>query len=189
MNGVRGDAARPSALVRATASRLAGADCVQVGNWRDWRRAVRDTRPGLLVLLAHAEDAPGEHFLEIGRRSLLSSVDLRPDDVSRGEGVAPLVVLIACATAQAGDALGSFHAAFAGRGAAAVVGTLGKLNGSQGARAASAVLGSLADAGASGTKTLGAALADARRDLLAAGLLVGLLLVSHGEVDTRVAGG
>lgn len=186
----RADAESPAAdpptdsLARALHLRLG--QVTRVRSWRAWRRAVREHQPGLLLLLAHTEESAGERFLQIGAGSLLSSIDLRPSDVRTAGAPPPLVVLVSCATAQAGDAFGSFHGALTARGAAAVVGTLAKLNGPQGARAAAAVVASLADAAADGSRTLGDVLADARRDLLAQGLLVGLLLVAHGELDTGV---
>lgn len=176
---------RPSEALLAAASALAG-DVTQVTNWSAWRRAVREVRPRLLLLLAHTVDGAGERLLQIGVHSQRSAVDLAPADVLAEGGEAPLVVLLACSTAQAGDAFGSLQASLARAGAAAVVGTLGQLNGPQASRAAGAVLQSLADATRDGTASLGAALADARRDLLARGLLVGLLLVSHGELDLAV---
>jgi hypothetical protein len=48
------------------------------------------------------------------------------------------------------------------------------------------VLAALNDAGMAGG-SLGAALAAARRSLVEQGLVLGLILVSHGEIDTIVS--
>ena len=70
-------------------------------------------------------------------------------------------------------------------GAVAVVATLSKLTGPDGAKAAASVVGALrAPAGAGAS--LGAALTHARRSLLADGLLIGLVLVAHGDVDLEL---
>ena len=84
------------------------------------------------------------------------------------------------------NVFGGLPAAFAGNGAAAVVATLTKLTGPHGAQAAGAVVQALFD-GASGHDRLGAAMTAARRRLVDDGLLVGLLLVSHGEIDLPLA--
>jgi hypothetical protein len=62
------------------------------------------------------------------------------------------------------------------------VATLTKLQGPHGARAAAAVVRALCG-GAAGPARLGASMTHARRQLVADGLLVGLFLVSHGEID------
>lgn len=168
--------------------RGAAPDPVRVTSWTAWRRAVRERSPGLLVLLAHTEATPGDHVLEIGRRSTLALADVRTAHLAPRGAAAPLVVLVACSTSQARDPYGSFHGVLVNRGAAAVVGTLGQLNGVQGARAAEEIVRALRATADSGEDTsLGAALTRARRALLADGLLVGLLLVSHGEIAATVA--
>jgi hypothetical protein len=95
-------------------------------------------------------------------------------------------VLLACASAAAGDTFGGLPAAFTGRGAAAVVATLSKLKGPHGARAAAAVVKALRGSTTDDGVTLGHALRAARRQLVADGVLVGLLLVAHGEIDLLV---
>ena len=178
-------AARPSELLLRACAELFGPDQVgQVTSWTAWRREVAARRPELLLLLAHTETDAGEVSLQIGRRSFLA----RPDISTALVGHAPLVVLVACASAVAGDEFGTLAGTFTARGAAAVVGLLTKLSGSQGARAAAATLAALLAAGRTGPNGsgLGAALAQARRELIGQGLLVGMMLVAHGEIDVEV---
>jgi hypothetical protein len=71
-----------------------------------------------------------------------------------------------------------------------VVATLSKLKGPEGGRAAGSVVAALrggaGDAGRGRGASLGAALTRARRALLAEGLLIGLVLVAHGDVDLEL---
>lgn len=184
---------KPSDQLAQEAEDLFGKTAVsRVTNWTAWRRGVR-SHPRLLLLLAHRESFDGETGLFIGQKSFLASVDVRNDVVSTagGQVAPPLVLLMACASASAGNEFGTLPGAFAARGAAAVVGTLSKLSGPQGSRAGRAILRSLRQSavggGAAGV-TLAESLARARRDLVAEGLLIGLLLVSHGDVDLRIGG-
>ncbi len=183
---------KPSDLLADEAQRLSSTGLVnRVTSWTAWRKAVRHNPP-LLMLLAHRETVGGESGLFIGKQSFLASVDVRTDVVApRADAAPPLVVLMACASASTGNAFGTLLGAFAARGAGAVVGTLSKLSGLQGAQAGAALLRSLhtsaTSAGLAGTK-LADAMAAARRELVAQGLLIGLLLVSHGDMDLRIKG-
>ena len=188
-NGTPRGAAKPSDQLQNETESLFGA-VARVTSWTAWRARVR-SHPHLLVLLAHRETSGGETGLFIGGGSFLPSVDVRADVVgSPGPGVAPpLVLLMACASATAGNEFGTLPGAFAARGAAAVVGTLSKLSGPQGSKAGRTILRSLrrsADGAGTAGITLAESLAQARRDLIAEGLLIGLLLVSHGDIDLRM---
>lgn len=178
-------AARPTEVLARAVAELFGADQVgRVTSWTAWRREVATRQPELLLLLAHTETDAGEASLQIGRKSFLA----RPDISAALVGRAPLVLLVACASAVAGDEFGTLAGTFTARGAAAVVGLLTKLSGSQGARAAAATLTALLAAGRAEAdgRGLGLALAQARRDLVSQGLLVGMMLVAHGEIDVEV---
>jgi hypothetical protein len=67
------------------------------------------------------------------------------------------------------------------RGAGAVVGTLSKIVGPHGAVTAAHLLRALRH-----TDTIGDAITEARRSLVADQHPIGLILVSHGETDTRI---
>jgi hypothetical protein len=179
--------ATPSALLRTALASATGTDVTRLTSWRAWRKGVRTERPQLLVALAHTETVGGEATLEIGRESTLAQPDIDRSCVVGDDGVAPLVLLMACASGVAGDRLfGALPATFAASGAGAVVATLSKLRGPDGAAAAAAVVSALAaQTTPEGTK-LGAALTAARRNLVGAGLLIGLLVVALGEIDVKL---
>jgi hypothetical protein len=178
---------KPSDRIERSAKELFGAQAVaRVRNWRDWKRSIRDLRPRVLVLLAHSELSEAEWSLEIGDHRVLKRPDINHDFLRRSDEPPPLVILMACASAQAGDAFGTFPGVLASEGAAAVIGTITKLAGRHGAQASEAILAALVDGIGRNDVTVGSALANARRDLIAQGQILGLLLVAHGEMDTKV---
>ncbi|HQV56936.1 MAG TPA: hypothetical protein PKV27_02915, partial [Ilumatobacteraceae bacterium] len=173
----------PTAQLQHAAEATFGADAVtRVTSWRAWRASVRDKKPGVLVVLAHTQRERGETKLQIGRRSFLARADVSEALVRADDGPSPVVVLMACSSAQVSDPFGNLPGSFTAHGAAAVVGTLTKLAGRHGARAAVEVLTAIAQPGAAG-RPLSACLTDARRALVRQGTLLGLLLVAHGDVD------
>lgn len=174
----------PSDQVVAVATRLFG-PIKRVTSWRAWRKSVREEHPQLLVVLGHTQLERGELKLHIGKTSVLARPDVNANVLRVGDVPPPLLVLMACATAQVGDPFGNLPGIFTAHGAGAVVGTLSKINGPQGAQAAISVLNAIHDAGRAG-QSLGEALAAARRALVKQQLLLGLILVSHGEIDTKV---
>lgn len=180
----------PSHLLQAALHESLATEVTRVTNWRAWRKQVRTGRPELLVVLAHTETIDGESTLLIGRQSVLAQPDVTAALVAGEGSPRPLVVLLACASGVAGDDFfGALPASFTASGAAAVVATLSKLKGPDGARAAAAVVAALHGPVTSDGTRLGAALTAARRTLVAAGLLVGLVLVCHGEIDVELTGG
>jgi hypothetical protein len=157
----------------------------RVTSWTAWRKAVRSTRPGLLVVLGHTLVEGGETKLYIGRNSSLSRVDISPAMLRPAGSPAPIVLLIACATAALGDPFGTLPGALTAHGAGAVVGTLAKIVGSHGAAATLHLLDSIHSLSGSGA-SVGDAVTRARRSLVAEKRPTGLILVSHGEIDTAV---
>ena len=178
---------RPSDLLEQALAKLVGREkLTRVTNWRAWKGAVRRLQPQMLVVLGHTEIERSEATLEIGRKSRLHQPSVTHKVLGSTTSTAPVVVLLACASAVAGDPFGGLPATFTDHGAAAVVATLTKLKGQHGAEAAVAVVSALRATTAGHGISVGAALTEARRQLVADGLLVGLLLVAHGEIDVQL---
>lgn len=156
-----------------------------VTSWREWRKQVATRHPGLLVLLAHTELSQREPALLIGTQSLLARPDVSSKVVRCPDDAAPIVVLMACASGSQGDAFGSLPGTFTAHGAGAVVATLTKIAGRHGAIASAEVMRALSSAGAQG-RSVGDALLEVRRALIAQGVLLGLLLVGHGNTEIEV---
>ena len=93
------------------------------------------------------------------------------------------MLLIACSSANLGDPFGTLPGALTAKGAGAVVGTLSKIVGPQGATATTHLLDSVHNA--VGKESVGDAVARARYTLVKEKRPIGLLLVSHGELDTK----
>lgn len=174
---------KPSDALEAELAHVVGATkLARVASWEDWKQEVRQRRPQLMVLLGHTESSGLETGIEIGKDSWLSSTDINDDYMPGRDAPPPLLVLLACSTGVPRNPFGGLPAAFTDSGAAAVVATLTKLTGPHGARAAAAVVQALFDGSQRQARLAGAMMA-ARRRLLDDGLLVGMLLVSHGEID------
>lgn len=156
----------------------------RVTSWTAWRRAVKDSRPNLLVVLGHTEVGK-ETRLYIGRNSAVSSTDISAALLRSADSPKPLVLLIACSTAVLGGPFGTLPGVLTAKGAGAVVGTLSKIVGPQGATATTHLLTSLHNA--AGMESVGDAVARARYSLVTQKRPIGLLLVSHGELDTKAA--
>jgi hypothetical protein len=177
---------RPSErLEEALASAVGAGSVTRVTTWAAWRRAVAK-RPELLVVLGHTVMLDGQVGLEIGKgKPRLVQNAVGADVIGRTDGPPPLVLLIACSSAATRDLWGGMPAAFTGHGAAAVVAMLSKLTGPHGVEVAAKVVGALLSSVAD-RAALGPALMVARRELVAQGLLIGLLIVSHGEIDLEL---
>lgn len=179
----------PSTLLQsALTQRVGSANCTRVATWPKWRTAVKETDPQLLVVLGHTDQAQSEFRIEIGGHSTLSQPDISERELGASTNPAPIVLLFACDSAISGDVFGALPATFILMGAAAVVATLTKFKGQHASQAAIAVVSALFTGAAGGGVTLGSALTQARRDLVANGLLVGLLLVAVGEIDLKLVG-
>jgi hypothetical protein len=174
----------PSARV-FEAAKQAFNPTTRVTNWTAWRRAVKSGKPNLLVVLGHTMVEGGETNLYIGKNSAIARARIT-DALLRTEGSPPpLVLLIACASAALGDPFGSLPGTMTAKGAGAVVGTLSKIIGPHGAAATTHLLQTIHDL-AGTDASVGDAVAAARRSLVAERRPIGLILVSHGEVDTRL---
>jgi hypothetical protein len=101
---------------------------------------------------------------------------------------APVILLFACSSALAGNVYGALPGTLVDKGAGAVIASMTKFRGTHAAAAADAVFTAMHSPGPAGL-TLASALTEARKQLVARGLLVGLLLVAHGEVDIEHVGG
>lgn len=172
---------KPSDSVLA-AAREAFTLVTRVTSWTAWRKAVKDIRPNLLVVLGHTT-LGNETRLYIGKNSAVSMTDISTALLRSANSPKPLVLLIACSSASLGDAFGTLPGALTAEGAGAVVGTLSKIIGPQGAAATTHLLSSLHKA--AGKESVGDAVAKARYSLVNQKHPIGLLLVSHGELDTK----
>jgi hypothetical protein len=178
--------ARPTELLATAAQQLVGTkQAAPVTSWTAWSKQVDLRQPALLVVLGHTQRELDETSILIGKTSSLATTDVTARMVRKPANPAPIVVLMACASGQDADAFGTMAGAFMARGAGAVVATLTKLAGRHGAAASQEIMRALVDAGPT-NGSVGDAVWSARRALVAQEKVLGLLLVNHGDVDTRV---
>jgi hypothetical protein len=176
----------PTQLLASAAQQLVGTtQSVPVSSWTEWRKQIGLREPALLVVLGHTQEEHTEMSILIGKTSFLAQADVSGRVVRKSDQLSPIVVLMACASGQEVDAFGNLPGTFVRRGAGAVVATLTKLAGRHGAAASREIMRALVEAGPA-NGSVGDALLAARRSLVANGLLLGLLLVNHGNVDTKV---
>ena len=168
-----------------TAARSLFQPVTRVKSWTEWRKVVKRDKPNLLVVLGHTMVEGGSTNLYIGKASMLARLRISNSELRANGSHRPLVLLIACATAALGDPFGSLPGTLTARGAGAVVGTLSKIVGPQGAAATTHLLRALHDV-AGQDASVGDAVQAARRSLIAERRPIGLVLVSHGEMDTKV---
>jgi hypothetical protein len=174
----------PSASV-FEAAKQAFEPATRVTSWTAWRRVVKSGKPNLLVVLGHTMVEGGETNLYIGKNSAIARARITNALLRADDSPPPLVLLIACATAALGDPFGSLPGTMAANGAGAVVATLSKIIGPHGAAATTHLLQTIHDL-AGTDASVGDAVAAARRSLVAEQRPIGLILVSHGEVDTKL---
>ena len=160
----------------------------QAESWESWEANVQQTGPSLLVLLPHSLVDPKAELpaLEISSTKLRNS-EIRSEHVIRKDGVAPpVVLLLGCDTQRVGQGYQNFVSAFKHRGAAIVVSTVATVLGRDAAKFARAFVKRLSEHTKDGTLTLGDALLQIRREMLAEGSPFALCLAAHGDTDWRL---
>ena len=158
----------------------------RVKTWKTWRKEIERRKPRLLVILGHAVVVGNDTSIFIGSNSSIAGVELTGADLVIPPSPRPLVLLIACKSAVIGNAFGTLPGLLTAEGAGAVVGTLATITGPAGATAAVHLLQAFQEAAGTNAR-VGDVVANARLSLLAEKRLMGLILVSHGELDTKVA--
>jgi len=149
-----------------------------VGSWDAWRDAIGNRMPNLLIAMPHQDKLHNFPALELGGE--LESVLKEGHVRKHGETPGPIVLLLGCDTSTAEDLIGSFASDFR-RHAPVVIATIGKVVAQEAPRVASVIIDCLARVAGQPDATIGTALVEARRALLAESRVVGLLLVGHGD--------
>jgi hypothetical protein len=154
-------------------------------DWDGWEAIVESESPTLLVALPHnariTEHSIEQAALEIGGdASVLDESLIRSAQAVPG----PIVVLLGCNTATESAQLLSF-AAICRSYAPVVVATIGEVIAKEAPLVAKTVVSELESAATDG-RTVGQAIRDARRKMLAEGRTVGLQLVLHGDSEWRI---
>ncbi|HEX8254103.1 MAG TPA: hypothetical protein VF846_13230, partial [Thermoanaerobaculia bacterium] len=164
--------------------KLTGADVTVAKNWTEWKAAIRDEEPSLLVPLPHSEpEHPTTEMpaLEIGG-DLTSVGWIKPEHVTKPGVTPPIVLLLGCTTTITELPFQNFAEAFKREGAAVVIGTLSIVLGRHAATFAIELLKLLHASAGKGVK-FGDVLLDARRRRVAAGDPFALSLIAYGDAS------
>jgi hypothetical protein len=157
----------------------------KAATWAKWRRSITKGPSVLVALPHHATDDdidPPLSALELGGE-LLHSGAITAHHVRGGaRAVGPLVMLVGCHTGADRSAFDSFAGDFRTGGASVVVSTVGVIRADQAPEAARLLIRAL-DREQDRGGTVGEALRSMRRELLADGKVLGLLMVAHGDAD------
>ena len=168
----------------APLKKLTGADVAVANNWAEWKDAIRDEEPSLLVLLPHSEpEHPTTEMpaLEIGG-DLASAGWIKAAHVAKPGVAPPVVLLFGCTTTITELPFQNFAEAFKQEGAAVVIGTLSIVLGRHAATFAIELLKLLHASAGKGVK-FGDVLLDARRRRVAAGDPFALSLIAYGDAS------
>lgn len=169
-------------------------DCVassgvdRVDTWPNWVESIKTREPGLLVVLPHTELVAGGTELRIADGSdpqLHRLVDARVIKKHVGVSRPKIVFLLGCETSDVKTAYASFPSAFRSAGASIIIATLTSVLGRHATPVARQLMEKLDEYWSESTDpaTVGTALAEVRRSLVAAGLPFGMVLVAYGDAD------
>lgn len=159
-----------------------------VTQWVDWPPTVQAHAPVLVLALPHSIGKDADLGLEIGGTELRlrylddtyvrAKPDLKP----------PLLILLGCDTAAAGDAKAyARHVAFFRQATAPVIlGTLASVDATDAARVATKLIEHLTTALAGGPVRFGSVLRATKREAVAGGLIIALGLVGFGDADWKL---
>ncbi len=164
------------------------AGVVPVTKWSDWKKAVRQKNPILLLALPHSGGTGPKITLEIGG-DILESTYLDETyvwvDKTR---TPPIVVLLGCDTRGVADptTYASHVEAFRGADAALVLGTVATVLGASAAPMAARLVDYLADSANTGAERFGEILRAAKRKAVAESEMIALCLVAFGDADWKL---
>ncbi len=168
------------------------------GNWDEWKQAVSDSHPSLLVAFPHNTGERQDIALEIGGVPFKT---LRlPREYVHVEGAYPLLLLLGCDTASSAQQYANHIRYFRQAGAAAIVSTIATVFGPHAVRVGEKLLEvllaihrqSTADEQSDRQRQpdavpcLGEALREAKRRALLDSLPMALCVVAFGDADWRL---
>lgn len=154
----------------------------RANSWQEWRDAVQQWAPPLLVLMVHVDSNALPRRLEMNNDTV---EHLRREFVcSTQQGGAPVVLLLGCGTALANVSWQRYPMQLRHHGAAIVVSSLAELLGSQATQLAEWLVAALTEAqSAKDKRYFGEIMLQVKRTALLQGKPIGLALVAYGDAD------
>lgn len=155
-------------------------------DWDDWKQAIQDKHPALLIAFPHNQVDDSDIFLEIGGKEL-DTLGLNSDYVRAAETAAPLVFLLGCDTASTAiSGLSNPIRYFRQAGAAVIVSTIATVFGVHAVQVGDAIISRLLQAGGTESLTIGDAIREAKCAALRESLPMALCVMAFGDADWRL---
>ncbi len=168
---------------------------IPVESWEEWRAAVAEKKPVLLLALPHAGGTGTDISLEISGKTQRSN-RINQRFVRAKTATRPLVVLFGCdtsdtATVEAVTAYTRHVAVFRQADSALVLGTVATVLGEGAAKVAVALVKRLVEQAAKGQAdgasiSFGEVLRDTKRQALIDSQMLAMCLVAYGDADWRL---
>jgi hypothetical protein len=164
------------------------AGVVPVTKWTEWKDAIKQDNPILLLALPHSGGAGQKMTLEIGgdvlETTYIDDTYVRVDKTR----TPPIAVLLGCDTSAVSDpaAYASHVEAFRGADAALVLGTVATVLGASAAPMAARLVDYLADSANTHAGRFGEILRSAKRQAVADSEMIALCLVAFGDADWKL---
>lgn len=176
---------RPSVQARRALEDLVGRDNVlPIDTLDSWAKAVAERSPGLIVFLVHKTEYLTNDALQLGSTYKFAAGNVLEKHVVGPAGTHPIIVLMGCKTRDANADVLGFVPWLTHIGASAVVSTLAPVLGRYAGPALAKLIRILGEKRGKGT--LGEAIVEAKRQMVAEGEPIGMCLVTYGEADIRL---
>ncbi|HYI64056.1 MAG TPA: hypothetical protein VEW71_04150 [Allosphingosinicella sp.] len=174
------------AALDALKQRIAGAPPLgfnEADCWKVWCSHVDQYEPSLLVILPHVEKTGSLVEMEIGAADRLNNAQIQEPMVGKARPV--MVMLLGCGTGGQDVRYISCVAGFRSAKASVVIGTLMPILGRHAVRVAGLLITELDSYwdGRGPPATVGDAMTEMRRRLMADGVLTGMMVVAFGDAD------
>ena len=157
--------------------------CSRPQSWSEWKNSISKQDPSLLILVVHIEN----DRLHLGAGDKLLVTAISKDHVGNG---CPIAITIGCSSGQGKMIGASLPAVLMTEGARVVIAAMTDVLGRHANKAALELALALQKAVSpeSGrVVSIGELMTKLRRDLLAAGIALGLALVAYGDADVALA--
>ena len=164
-----------------------GQKAYQAKNWADWIDGVKQSRPKLLIALAHSDGARANSGMELGGE-FLADIDVKPVHVLFAKGdPSPLVALLGCDTVGTGNEIyGNYASTFRDAGAAIVIGTIATVLAAHAPKVAESLVAGLLAGDANAPQRVGEVLRNIKRQALVDKQIMPLCLVAYGDADWQI---
>lgn len=157
--------------------------CSRPQSWSEWKERISNQHPSLLMLVVHIEN----DRLHLGAEDKLLVTAISERHVGKGH---PIAIAIGCSSGQ-GKMIGAgLPAVLMAEGARVVIAAMTDVLGRHANKAALELALALREAVSPASRrvvSIGELMTKLRRDLLAAGIALGLALVAYGDADVALA--